>query len=169
MQKKNSLTKELNSAELNPWRTEWINNHRRMKQYTINAQYSIISDCPTMKLRRNPKGQTAWSPRGDYRIESTKIRWFSDSQAGRLHHKSSDQRQLREPSRGTHPVQLQLRSFAIILPYWLERPVGDQMEMKNIADQKGNSWTLWIRWTEGVQNPSKILSGARRLGLIYFF
>ncbi len=61
---KESNGEESNSVELNHWRTEWMNNHRRMKQYTIDAQYTIIRDRPTNEAQGELKRTSCMKSKG---------------------------------------------------------------------------------------------------------
>jgi hypothetical protein len=62
-------------------------NHRRMKQYTI------IRACPTNEAQEELKGTNCLKSK--QRLPGlSPIRWFSESQGGRLDHMSGSPRQL---------------------------------------------------------------------------
>ncbi len=61
---RNSWTKESNSEESNHWKTEWMNYHHRMEQYTINVQYTIIRDFTTNVAQGDYKGTNCMKSRG---------------------------------------------------------------------------------------------------------
>jgi hypothetical protein len=78
-------------------------------QNVDNVHYKISRDHPTSEAQGELKGELHESQGGTIRIESTLIRWFSDSQAGRPDCLSGGQRQLKRGHQArVHSVQMVL-------------------------------------------------------------
>jgi hypothetical protein len=95
-----SLRKKSNSGESNHWRTEWMNRCTQNETiYNRCTQNETIYNSQRLSYKWS-LGGTRWNKLDEVQgettgIKSTQIRWFSDSQAGRLDPVSGGQRQLK--------------------------------------------------------------------------